>query len=459
MKKSLTIRNIILLVVLVELCFLLLLVYLVFQLNRVEADLSAAARDRYNQLQAADRLRHSSDDLTRFARTYVVTGDPVYTDDYFMTLEIRNGIAPRPQDYKGIYWDLLESVRKQRHPDTSPVSLEQIMQALPYSDEERAMLDLSENNSNELVGLEVEAFNAMEGKFRDGQGEYTISGQPDQALAIRLLHSEEYHRAKHKIMLPIDEFMLKLDQRTRENVELAQNKVNSYLMYQSVAIVLFVLFNLFVFFLFNRRVIHPVQSITRAIIKQKKTNAPFRLTHVFDDEIGVMVKQFKSMDEQLRSATATAEQANRAKSAFLANMSHELRTPMNAIIGYSEMLQEEAEELGNTEIIPDLQKIHGAGKHLLALINDILDLSKIEAGRMDLYLERFDLHEMLRDVVSTVKPLIAKNGNELIVEAADDLGSARADITKIRQLLFNLLSNAAKFTANGNITLAVFQTQ
>jgi signal transduction histidine kinase len=149
------------------------------------------------------------------------------------------------------------------------------------------------------------------------------------------------------------------------------------------------------------------------------------------------------------------ETASRYKSEFLANMSHELRTPLNAIIGYSEMLQEEAEDLGYQDFTPDLQKINAAGKHLLALINDILDLSKIEAGRMDLYLETFDLATMLRDVETTVQPLVEKNANTLVVQYADTLGSMRADLTKVRQALFNLLSNACKFTRQGTVTLAV----
>jgi GAF domain-containing protein/anti-sigma regulatory factor (Ser/Thr protein kinase) len=149
------------------------------------------------------------------------------------------------------------------------------------------------------------------------------------------------------------------------------------------------------------------------------------------------------------------ETASRYKSEFLANMSHELRTPLNAIIGYSEMLQEEAEDLGQEDFTPDLQKINAAGKHLLALINDILDLSKIEAGRMDLYLETFDLTTMLRDVETTVQPLVEKNANALVVQCADTLGSMRADLTKVRQALFNLLSNACKFTKQGTVTLAV----
>jgi signal transduction histidine kinase/CheY-like chemotaxis protein len=169
------------------------------------------------------------------------------------------------------------------------------------------------------------------------------------------------------------------------------------------------------------------------------------------DNLEVVVSE---RTQELERARGDAETANRAKSTFLANMSHELRTPLNAIIGYSEMIAEDMQDEGQQEHVPDLNKINNAGRHLLALINDVLDLSKIEAGRMDLYLEHFEVEPLLTEVVETARPLVGKNSNQFVTNFEPNLGAGRADITKVRQALFNLLSNAAKFTENGTITLA-----
>jgi adenylate cyclase len=169
----------------------------------------------------------------------------------------------------------------------------------------------------------------------------------------------------------------------------------------------------------------------------------------------VLAIQNARLFEELEQKGRELEAASRHKSEFLANMSHELRTPLNAIIGIAEMLREDAEEEGQDALVEPLSRIHRAGDHLLHLINEILDLSKIEAGKLELHLEDVGLAAAIQDVAATAEPLAARNGNRLIVDCPEAIGSLRSDAMRLRQIVLNLLSNACKFTEQGEVRLAV----
>lgn len=223
----------------------------------------------------------------------------------------------------------------------------------------------------------------------------------------------------------------------------------------------FILFGLILAAMIHVIITRPIQQMVAATRKICDGDMTIRLEGKRIDEFGELEKFFNRMLDkleqnhiELKNAFVSAESANKAKSEFLANMSHELRTPLNAIVGYTELLEEFILDNGLDSCIGDTQRIHQSAHHLLNLINDVLDLSKIEAGKLEICPANFDIYHTLQDVMSLSAPLANKNNNQLELIANESLGIMRSDETKIHQILLNLLSNAAKFTKEGKITIS-----
>ncbi len=334
------------------------------------------------------------------------------------------------------------------------------------------LLSLSQPQSRQAIESLAKVFSALSNSWINFYRGMSV--RPSAAIAELVLHAEPLSR---KVMLEI------LPQLQREELGLVESASNNFYnvahLTTKITIVIFVLSALvavLVAFFLSRHLSRGLRQLHEGAALIGGGDYSRTIVINSKDELGDLARAFNRMSEGLRTAHAqltsanhqleqrheelrlardAADNANKAKSSFLANMSHELRTPMNAIIGYSEMLLEEAQDLNQEGFLSDLRKINGAGHHLLSLINDILDISKIEAGKMDLYLESFEVRSLVQEVTATIKPLVEKNSNSLSVHCASDAGVMNADLIKVRQSLFNLLSNAGKFTRNGTISLDV----
>ena len=565
MKNQNTNQNTNIFIIIFELSSVFILIVLFYMMNIHTTRLNYAEENRFNMMLLADKLRQSSDDLSHFARTYVINNDKEFKQQYFDTLAIRNGEKARPKNYTALYWDLDKNTRKLKHPDLNAISLSTMIKELPFSEAELAKILQSEFNSNDLVNLEVEAFSLMEQVV------------PNQKLAVNLLHSKAYYLAKQNIMDPIDDFIIMLDNRTKKNTDILKSKISNNIGLLIVFIFIFIIGNIFIY-IFLRRVeaskfwikeglsslridlskiniknsdvvqniskyanaavsvlyiydnkkkvlqIDATYAYTKAntkndiielgvgvvgqVAKQKesihlnaimneklsfnslsnerKTMFSYTLPLLYQNELyGVLElgfthkindnclqfldsitsslatfiytkqqnekiksylefekanniamqeqqqqleeanSQMEEQQQQLEEANSQMEEqqqqleenssvlqdkndelelSSKYKSEFLSNMSHELRTPLNAIIVLSNMLENNKSKNLNNEEIKKASIINKSGNELLLLINDVLDLSKVEAGKMIYNKEVFkssDLTKELSDLFYT----------------------------------------------------------
>ncbi len=275
------------------------LVLSLYELDQSSHRLKDIEHNRFLMIQKADELRQTSDDLTRFVRTYAVTLDERYRQGYHSVLGIRNGKDIRPMHQERIYWDLLEPLRSLRHPLDKRSSLKKEMEKLPYTKYEIEKLKESENNSNQLVSIEIEAFNALEGLYKDKDGRYTIKKRPDQQLAIGLLHSDSYHKAKERIMLPIDEFLASLDERTQKEIETYNDEVTAEIRFVAIVFSVNVLILILAYLFIAPKILTPIKRMTRLIDQYQNGERGLKETVENDDEIGSMIRHFFVMMQSL----------------------------------------------------------------------------------------------------------------------------------------------------------------
>lgn len=422
---------------------------------------------QYKSLILADELRQSSDDLTRMARTYVITGNPLFEEQYKTVLAIRNGELPRPKRYNGIFWDFL-TLKENNKPllDGEKIPLRELMIQANFPESELNLLFTSQNESDDLTNLEHKAMNAIKGKFLDKDGKYTITGEPDFAMARELMHSSAYHLAKIRIMEPLDRFYKAFENRTKQKVIEAKQSLKEQEFTVNVIVLLSIILFLMSFFIILFRIIYPIDFLRKVMLKLSQNNMDIELEkNKFDDEMGDMigaVEIFKentekliSGEQQLKLAIEDAKNANKAKSIFLARMSHELRTPLNAILGFANILKKSMN--ATIQEKDNLNIIKKSGEHLLNIINEILELSKIEAGKIEIYSKNFDFFGLIKEIEDSFAFRCEGKNLKFNINLANNLPNfIKADEQRLRQILINLLGNSLKFTNEGEISLYIY---
>jgi signal transduction histidine kinase/CheY-like chemotaxis protein len=461
-------KQLFILLLLINIFALIFVVMTISEYQKATKELELSYKQQHRSLVLADELRQSSDDLTRMARTYVITANERFKKQFQKVLDIRNGVLPRPKNYNHIYWDFKTLVDEDNNSfeEGEKISLRELMKQAGFPEIELQLLYQSAKESDDLTSLETKAMNAVKGIFQDKNGEYTVYGRPDLEYAGSIMHSNEYHEAKIAIMKPLNQFYIAFEKRTQEKVNIAHERVKQLENAVAIAIFVLILLVLLSFFILLTRIMYPIESLKNTMLRLSKNDMDTKIPeHLNDDEVGDMigsVEIFKKNalqlihnEESLKQAIKEANIANHAKSVFLANMSHELRTPLNAILGFTKIL-EKSKNI-NIQEKDNLKTIKNSGNHLLTIINEILEFSKLEAGKIKIENNDFNLYKTINEIKEMFDIRFEKKNLDFAIEIDKNVPQyINGDELRIRQIIINILGNSLKFTKKGSVALKIY---
>lgn len=435
-----------------------------------------AQLNRFEASELASRLQQSSDDLTRMARTYAVTGDLAFREYFNEIVAIRDGKAPRPENYSSIYWDFVTVSGERPSPFGPPAALIDQMKALGLAPEEVVKLEEAKENSDDLIRLEAQAFGAMQGLFADDNGALTMERKPDPAYALSLLHGKAYHEAKGNIMGPIGEFREMVDSRTLNEVRHALNRVTMHRHIVTILVTAAILFSLASFFHIRRRVIIPVAKLSEVANQVEKGNFEARAEASYTDEIGILNKTFNKMmnrtqsgieeleqeigermqaEKALREVQGELEQAlnkeielNEMQRQFVSMASHEFRTPLAIIDGTAQRLKNQARKnrLTSEDALNRVEKIRNAVTRMTRLMESTLMAARTEEGMIKVDIGPCDIGKLVREVCSRQQEI--SQTHAISCDLAGLPETIQADAGSLEQVFTNLLSNAVKYAPN-----------
>ncbi len=434
---------------------------LVFHSLSIREDIYQSARHRFEALLVAEEMLHSSNDLTRMARTYVTTGDRIYKRYFMEILEIRAGIRPRPLNYSPAYWHLMAAGKLNAVQHGPAVSLLELFRRARLKDEEFALLEEALRRSDELVNLEKRAFAAFEGLYEDSAGNFTVRGKPDRDLAIEIMFGSEYLAEKAGVIEPVQQFMDLFSGRMQTQADSGLARLEQQIMTEMILIFIALLATMGIIFYTRLGILQPlaelgsqVAGVTRGVLPSRYGKATSNELEKLSEALALADAEKQQLLEKERIAKNEAERASQLKDEFLATLSHELRTPLNAILGWSQLIL--SGSMKEDDVRRGLETIERNARSQNKLIEDLLEMSSIISGKVRLDMQQLDVASLVDTAVESVRPTAQAKGVSLQKTIAPHVGTITGDPNRLQQVFWNLLSNSIKFTPKGGkITVLV----